>query len=312
MGAHLRLLLQRPLLVVGVVLGLTAVKLLVMYAVARVARHGRGSAVSLAIALSQGGEFAFVVLGAAQAAQVIPAEVGDLLIVVVSLSMVLTPVLFIIRDRWLKRAAARAPQRPYDEIAGEEVRVIIAGFGRFGQIVARLLRTKHIPFTALEANMTQVDFVRRFGNKIYYGDASRVDLLRAAKADKADLFVLAVDDPEASVRIAEAVQQNFPKLRIVARARNRQHAYALMALGIDHVVRELFFSSLNAARQVLEDLGLTTSEAREAARRFLEYDEAMLVEQFKVRDDEQALIATAKKSAQDLEKLFEQDAKARP
>ena len=192
------------------------------------------------------------------------------------------------------------------------MRVIIAGFGRFGQIVARLLRTKHIPFTALEASTTQVDFVRRFGNKIYYGDASRVDLLRAAKADKAELFVLAVDDPEASVRIAKAVQQNFPRLKIVARARNRQHAYALMALGIDHVVRELFFSSLNAARQVLEDLGLTTSDARETARRFLEYDEAMLLEQFKVRDDEQALIATAKKSAQDLEKLFEQDARARP
>jgi len=159
---------------------------------------------------------------------------------------------------------------------------------------------------------TQVDFVRRFGSKIHYGDASRLDLLRAAKVDKAKLFLLTIDDPEASVRTAKVVKHNFPAVKIVARARNRQHAYALMALGIEHIVRETFFSSLYAARKTLEELGLPTSEALESARKFLEYDEAQLKEQFQVRGDEEALIATAKKAAADLEKLFDQDAQARP
>jgi voltage-gated potassium channel Kch len=293
------------------VLGLTAAKLGVMYVVARLARHGRTAALSLAIALSQGGEFAFVVFGVARTAGVVPAPVTDLLIVAVSASMVLTPLLFIARDRLLKWRRARGPQRPFDEIRGEDGHVIIAGFGRFGQITGRILRSKHIPFTALEVSTAQVDFLRRFGSQIYYGDASRLELLRAAKAETAKLFVLAIDDPEASVRTAKTVVHNFPHLKIIARARNRTHAYALMALGIDAIVRETYFSSLQAARRTLEELGLTPGEAREAARKFQDSDETTLKEQFKVRDDEQALIATAKKAAADLEKLFEQDARLR-
>lgn len=310
MGARLELVAQRPFAIAAIVLGLTAVKVTVLYAIARFTQHGRGAGAALAIALSQGGEFAFVVFGVARTAGVVTESIADLMIVAVSLSMVLTPLLFKAYDRLKTRVNAGRPEPVFDEIHGQDGHVIIAGFGRFGQIVARLLRSKHIPFTALENNATQIDFVRRFGNKIYYGDASRLELLRAAKVDKARLFVLAVDDPETSMRIARLMTHDFPHVKIVARARNRQHAYALMALGIDHIIRELFYSSLRAARIALEDLGLPVSEARDATRKFQEHDEAQLLEQFKYRDDEQALIETARRSAAELEKLFEQDAKA--
>ena len=310
MSADLGILIERPLLVAAIVLGLTAVKLGAMFGIARLAGHPMAPAARLAVALSQGGEFAFVIFGAAERSQVVPKDIADLLIVTVSLSMVMTPILFGALDRLLARLGATA-QRPFDDIDGQEGQVIIAGFGRFGQVIARLLRSKHIPFTALESSMTQVDFVRRFGSKIYYGDASRVDLLRSAKIEKAKLFVLAIDDPVASVQTARVVAQNFPYVTIVARARNRQHAYALMALGVEFVVRETLFSALHTARRVLEELGLSAAEARESVRKFQEFDEMQLREQFKVRDDERALIETAKKSAEELERLFEQDAAAR-
>ncbi len=138
-----------------------------------------------------------------------------------------------------------------------DIPVIIAGFGRFGQIVARILRLRKIPFTALDSNQTHVDFVRNFGNKIYYGDASRLDLLRAAGAETAKIFVLAIDDVDVSVRTAELVREQFPKLKIFARARNRQHAFALMDLGVTNIIRETYLSSLDLAATVLESLGET-------------------------------------------------------
>jgi monovalent cation:proton antiporter-2 (CPA2) family protein len=311
MSADLALVIERPAAVAGLVAGLTVAKLGATYLIARILGHRADGAARLAIALSQGGEFAFVIFGLAARSHVIPGGLASILVVGVSLSMVLTPLLFLAYDRWSARAGARQPQQPYDAIDPEEGQVIIAGFGRFGQIVARLLRANRIPFTALEANMTQVDFVRRFGSKVYYGDASRLELLRAAKADRARLFVLAIDDPEVSVRTAQTVIQHFPKAKILARARNRQHLYALMALGIDNIVREVFFSSLQLAQRALEELGLPISDAREAVRKFQEHDEAQAKEQFKVRDDEEALIATARQAAQDLEKIFEKDASTR-
>jgi monovalent cation:proton antiporter-2 (CPA2) family protein len=310
MSADLGILARTPGLVAAVVAGLVATKVGALYAVARLTRHGPTASWSLALALSQGGEFAFVIFDVAARSRVVPGPLADLMVVAVSLSMAMTPLLLVARDRLRARRAAGAA-RAYDQIQGDEGHVIIAGFGRFGQIIARLLRANRIKFTALEANMTQVDFVRRFGNLVYYGDASRVDLLRAAGTDRARLFVLAIDDPEASVRTAKAVLHHFPGTKIVARARNRSHAFALMALGIEAIVRETLHSSLIAARRALEELGLTPGEAREAARKFQEYDEAQLREQFEVRDDEAALVATAKRAAQDLEKIFEQDARAR-
>jgi monovalent cation:proton antiporter-2 (CPA2) family protein len=308
MSADLGLVAARPLEVVGVVVGLVGIKLLALLLVGKLS--GLRSGWSLAIALSQGGEFAFVLFGVAKAAGLLQIELYELLIVAVTLSMITTPLLFMLKDR-IDRARASAQQREFDSI-DEENPVIIAGLGRFGQIVARVLRMVKIPFTALEVDTTQIDFLRRFGNKLYYGDASRVELLRAARADKARLLVVAIDDVAASLRTIETAHHNFPELRIIARVRNRDHAFKAMALGCHAVFRESYLSSLEAAREALEELGLAGLDAREITRTFREHDEALLREQFKIRHDEAALIASAKKFNEDLERIFEADARSRP
>ncbi len=308
MSADLGLVASRPLAVLGVVAGLVAVKAAALLVVGRMTRMSFGSSLDLAIALSQGGEFAFVLFGLAGAAGLLPAAQVDLLVVAVTLSMIATPLLFIARDRL---ARAPASPRPFDAVE-EENPVLIAGFGRFGQIVGRLLRMVKIPFTALEIDTGQVDFVRRYGNKIYYGDAARVDLLRAAGAEKARLLVVAIDDVEASLRTIEAARHHFPGLEIIARVRNRAHAHRAMALGVRTIVRECYLSSLDAARRALEVVGVPPSDAREYARTFRDHDERVLREQFAVRHDEAAMIAASKRFAEDLEKIFEADARRRP
>jgi glutathione-regulated potassium-efflux system ancillary protein KefC/glutathione-regulated potassium-efflux system protein KefB len=185
--------------------------------------------------------------------------------------------------------------------------VLIAGFGRVGQIVARVLRARQIRFTALEVSQSQVDFVRRFGNRLYYGDASRLDLLRAAGAERAELLVLAIDDVEASVRTAQMVRRHFPKLRILARVRNRQHAFALMNEGVADVWRETFGTSLELAEATLVGLGTEPALAAEQVRRFRNHDEQTLAAQAAVVDDETKLIATAQAASRQLEELFRAD-----
>jgi monovalent cation:proton antiporter-2 (CPA2) family protein len=307
MSANLRLVLQQPLLIVGLALGIVAVKLLVLYGIGVATRMPRASAASLGVALSQGGEFAFVIYGVALTAGVLTGAVAEVLVVSVTLSMAVTPLAFVARDRILAFLSRREGVREFDQIDAPETEVIIAGFGRFAQIVGRILRAKRIRFTALEASAAHIDFMRRFGTEVYYGDASRVDLLRAAKADKAKVFVLAIDDMEASVRTAQTVKHHFPHLKIIARARNREHANALMDLGIEHIIRELFHSSLVAAREVLEALDMSPAEAHMAVRLFREHDEAALTQQAAQRGDDAAMRETARKVAADLEKLFERD-----
>ncbi|HJU09146.1 MAG TPA: NAD-binding protein, partial [Rhodanobacteraceae bacterium] len=202
----------------------------------------------------------------------------------------------------------RKPKREFDRIDGEAPRVIIAGFGRVGQVVGRLLYAHHIPFTALESSVEQVDFMRRFGNKVFYGDPTRVELLRAAQADKAEVFVLATDDPEANVRTARIVRRLFPHLKIVARARNRQHAFRLMDLtSPDDVVRETFYSSLKMAKMALQALGFSKEAAQTSVETFRQFDERLLREQHLVYDDESALVQGAQEARQELERLFEAD-----
>jgi glutathione-regulated potassium-efflux system ancillary protein KefC len=175
-------------------------------------------------------------------------------------------------------------------------------------VVARVLRAKHIGFTALDASSEHIDFINRFGNKVYYGDASRLDLLRAARADHAKFLVLAIDDVEASVRTAETVLQHFPHLTLFARARNRQHAYRLLNLGIKHVMRETWASSLEMAGELLQELGLTYSESRRTLERFRQHDEELLMATFPYHKDPEKLSQMAAKARAELESLFEQDA----
>jgi glutathione-regulated potassium-efflux system ancillary protein KefC/glutathione-regulated potassium-efflux system protein KefB len=218
----------------------------------------------------------------------------------------LGPLILVVQDVVASRLLADSAA-PFDEFDEHDIPVIIAGFGRFGQIVARILRLRRIPFTALDSNQTHVDFVRSFGNKVYYGDASRLDLLRAAGAESAKIFVLAIDDVDASIRTAELVREQFPKLKIFARARNRQHAFALMDAGVTNIMRETYLSSLDLAASVLQALGETQASARNVVKRFRQHDEATLLRQYEVKEDETKFLATSREAAQQLEKLFETD-----
>ncbi|HWZ62187.1 MAG TPA: monovalent cation:proton antiporter-2 (CPA2) family protein [Steroidobacteraceae bacterium] len=306
MSANLGLFRSEPLTLLAVTAGFLAIKIVAVAALARLGRCRGESAWRLGFTLPEGGEFAFVLFTLAARQRILTADIADLLILAVTLSMLLGPLLLIaeetVRERWL-----RPPAAPYDAIEERDIAVLIAGFGRFGQIVARVLRTRRLPFTALDSNQTNVDFVRRFGNQVYYGDASRLDLLRAAGAASASVLVLAIDDVETSLRTAALAREQFPNLKVYARARNRQHAFALMDAGVALVVRETYASSLEMAGRVLQELGITASAARETVRRFREHDEATLAAQYAVKEDETKFIATTREAAQQLEKLFEAD-----
>jgi glutathione-regulated potassium-efflux system protein KefB len=203
----------------------------------------------------------------------------------------------------------KKPSREFDTIDADTPRVIIAGFGRVGQIIARVLRAQGIPFVALEPSVEQVDFSRRFGpGNLFFGDPSRPELLRAAQADKAEVFVLATEDPEASLRTARIVSRLYPHLRIIARARNRQHVFRLMDMGVGDPVRETFHSSLKMSRKTLEALGLSHELAVDRVERFRRYDEDLLKKQSLVYDDEAKLIQSTLDALVDLEHLFEADA----
>ncbi|PTL85326.1 monovalent cation:proton antiporter-2 (CPA2) family protein [Vitiosangium sp. GDMCC 1.1324] len=308
MSMNLRLVVQRPLVIIGCVLGLMVLKAGVLFWLGRpmgLMLQGRRI---MALALAQGGEFAFVLFGVAASAGVMDRGLSELLVVVVSLSMAVTPLLLALHDAVINRLLQRAVPVEYDRIEdAEQQPVLIAGFGRYGQIIGRVLNMLDIGFTALEVSPQQVDFLRRYGNKIYYGDASRVELLRSAGADRAKLFVLAIDDPDTSVRTAELVRHNFPDLPIYARARNRAHAYRLLDAGVKVLNRETLLSSLDMAAHVLEGLGIDEARARAIVERFRVHDEELLSKQYAVYMDEEQLVQTAQQAREELRSLFEQD-----
>lgn len=307
MSTNLGLVVRHPLLVAGLTLGLLLVKGALLYAIGRLFRMPRRAARALAFTLPQGGEFAFVLFGVAAGFGLLPRPVADILTLVVAFSMALTPFLLRFNARVLDGWFERSEPPPFDRIDEPGNPVIIAGFGRFGQIVSRVLRLRGIPFTTLEISSEQVNFVRRFGNKIYYGDASNADLLRAAGAADAKVFVLAIDDVEASVRTAEIVRRRFPNLTIYARARNRHHAHLLTELGVTHIVRETLLSSIDLTSKVLGGLGVSEHEAKRTLDIFLRHDEDTLKRQYAVFRDEDRLIQTSRDAARELESLFEAD-----
>jgi monovalent cation:proton antiporter-2 (CPA2) family protein len=306
MSANLDLVREKPLTLIGLTTGFMLVKVLVLRSIGKAAGMPAPAGRGLGVTLPSGGEFAFVLFGLAAALGIMGTEVAELLVLVVTASMILSPLLLLLHDTLFKKKEPEG--RPFDTPGELYPKVIIAGFGRFGQIVGRILRAKRIAFTALEANQTQVDFLRRFGNQVFYGDASRLELLRAAHAENAQIFVLAIDDVESSVKTAELIRKHFPNLKIFARARNRQHAFRLMDLDVRYIIRETLVSSLEMSEKVLETLGLSKSTAVETVRRFRVYDELTMAKQQAVKDDESKFLQTTRESAEQLLQLFETDA----
>lgn len=300
--------MEAPGTVLAVVAVLMGVKFVALLIIGWIARLDRASTVSLALALPQAGEFGFILFSVALAEGVMPAGQVDRLIVAVTISMAITPLLYVVNERLIQpRLGGKRQEREPDRIPDDHgaPRVIIAGFGRVGQIVARNLSMLGIHFTALDNNPEHVEFVRKFGHRIFYGDANRLDVLRAAGAAEARLFILTISDPERSITTAQMVRRHFPGLKILARARNRDHAMALMALGVDEVIRETWLSSLALARDALHALGVT--EADRYVDRFAEHDEATLREQVEHRDDQERLARIERKSREQLEALFSED-----
>lgn len=307
MSANVALVVGDPVRVLTLAVALLTVKFAVLWVLGRLFNLGKECARNIAFILPQGGEFAFVILGSAVAHQVMDAELANLLVVVVTLTMAATPLLVLFNERVVQPWLQPGTVQPFDTIDDDEHQVIIAGFGRFGQVIGRLLRMKRIPFTAIESSPEQVDVVRRYGNKVYYGDLTRLEMLRVARVDKARIFVLAVNDIAASVRTAELVKRHFPQVQIYARARNRHHAHLLIDVGVKYFIRETWLSALEMGRHVLQGLGESDTEAQRAVTTFQRHDEETLAKQLAIHHDESRLIQSAREAAHELEVLFESD-----
>ncbi len=304
MSVDLGLFLSSPLLVLGLALGVVALKAALLYPIAQTFGYcGRADATLFALGLSQVGEFAFVLFAAA--GSLLPRPTLDVLNAVVAVSMLATPLLLMFYERVLAPRFSAGPEREADAI-DEQNRVIIAGFGRFGQVVSRVLGGMKIKSTVVDHDPNQIELVRRFGSKAYYGDATRPDLLEAAGAGKARLLVVAVDDPDSAMRIVRQARRHFPDLKVVVRARSRTDAFDYHDLHVP-AVRETFGSALDASELALRALDFGPVAARRVVARFRRHDEELIAEQAAHRDDVKQLIAVSQQGRQDLERLLAEE-----
>lgn len=308
MSVSLELIAAKPFLVFGLATGYLIVKMIVIFGVGRIFGISPENSKMMSLAIGQGGEFAFVIFGMAASLQLAPSETLKLLTAVITLSMGLCTLFALANDRLELYWQCKTPVTPnYDEIKDESPEVIIAGFGRFGQVFGRVLRAQGISFVAIDHDSEQIELVRRFGNKVYYGDASRKDLLEAAGAAKAKYFILALDDMESSLKTAQTVKENFKNLKIFARARNRGHAFDFMDLGVDHIKREVFDSSVYFVKDLLVAMGFEKEKASSLVEKFKIHDEIMLEEQFKVRNDDKMFVSVSKQAQAQLAQVLSDD-----
>ncbi len=310
MSVDFGVFLAQPWLILGMVAAFLSIKIGVLYLLASRFEIPPSQRALFAFLLAQGGEFAFVVFGAAQAAGVFSGNVASMLIVVVALSMVCTPLLLIFHDKVIAPRFRVDKSRPADAIDAKDGHVIIAGFGRFGQIVGRLLTANKIALTVLDHDPDQIDLVRKFGSKVFYGDATRIDLLHAAGAAHARALVVAIDDIDDSLQLVDAVREAFPDLAIMARARNVTHYYDLMDRGVQIIERETFESALLLGRQVLQHLGFGAYRARQAAHKFRAINIAGLARVYPFYKDQEQYVSQVKQGRDELETMFSLDAEA--
>jgi monovalent cation:proton antiporter-2 (CPA2) family protein len=304
----LPLVQSQPLTMLGLVLGLLIVKFLVLFLIGKLTRLEKSQNFTFAFALAQGGEFAFVLISFAAQNQVIDTRIANLLVATVALSMVMAPFLFTINERLVQPMfSSQLNDREADEIDEKDNPVILAGFGRFGHIVGRVLNLQGVKTTVLDLDAEQVELVRKLGVKVFYGDAARLELLHAAGADKAKLLIVAINDEEKSLLIIETAQKHFPNLKILVRAAGRDHAYRLLSHGVENIFRETLGSSLDLSVAALRMLGFRAYEAQRAAKAFRIYDEQTVRELAPYSEDQSKLIAEAKERIRSMEELFEME-----
>ena len=310
MSINFGLFIEKPLLILLLVLLLVAVKVSVLVTMARYFALPRGQHMIFAFLLSQGGEFAFVLFGVATQNAVLSADTSSILYVVVAISMLSTPLLIVVYDKFIAPRFLKFNTVPQEEIHIEQDNpVVIAGFGRFGQIVARLLHANKIGTTVIDHNPNQIERVRRFGFKIYYGDASRLDLLYAARVDKAKILILAIDDREGAIKTVDLVKEHFPNVHIVARAWDLLHVYEYLDHGVEDFERETFDSALRLGETVLRKLGYGAHWSHLAAQKFRAYDLELINRLYEVHKDQQQVIKLTQQSREEIGRLFDADEK---
>lgn len=302
------LILAQPLLIFGLIMGVSILKSGVLVGLGKLFKLDLNQSILFAFALVQGDEFAFVLFSFAAQSNVLSENLVGILIAVVALSMLLSPLFMIAYDRLISpRFISQSDDREPDAIDDNENAVIIAGFGRFGQIVGRLLLANAYSITVLEHNPAQIELLRRFGWKVFYGDASRVDLLYAAGAEQAKLLVVAIDDSEQILHIVDITRKHFPHLKILARAIDRRHAYELIRRGVDVMQRETFGSALEMGVEALKLLGVRSYKAHRAAQTFKHHDEEAMRDMALMEADDTALMARSRQLSQDLERILQSD-----
>jgi glutathione-regulated potassium-efflux system ancillary protein KefC len=317
MSIAFKVVIENPLLVLALVMALIGLKMLVLFVLATFFKMHVAERLLLAILLSQAGEFAFVVLQFARTAGNLSGPEVELLTVVVALSMAATPLLIFLYDRlWAPRLHTRTVDRsdlpPGPAIDNPHGRVIVLGYGRFGQIVTRLLRAQGFEMTLIDDDPAQIELVKRFGVKVFYGDGGRIEILRAAGADRAKMIVIAVAGGDRILGIAELVRRNFPDVIVAARAVDRSHAHDLMALGVHVIERETFRAAIRLGEQALKALGHDEAQARRLAEAFEEHDTRMLHESYDVRHDQAAYIGFVRRSTEMLDAVMKADRQQAP
>ncbi|MCC7598812.1 glutathione-regulated potassium-efflux system protein KefC [Janthinobacterium sp. FW305-129] len=311
MSVDFGVLRAQPLLILALVAGLLVVKIGLLYLLSKFVDIPRGQQLFFALLLSQGGEFAFVVFAAAEAAHVFAPQTAALLVVVVTLSMVATPLLLLAHDKFVApRLQGDKKRRPDDHIEAQDNPIVIAGFGRFGQIIGRLLAANKIGVTVLDHDPDQIELLRKFGFKVFYGDATRVDLLVAAGIEKARALVIAIDNVDDSLALVDAVRLRLPELTILARARNVTHYYELMKRGVTLIERETFAAALLLGEQTLQQVGFSAERAQRAAGIFGRHNLKTLLEVAPHFQDQQKVMSLTRQAREELEDMFESDAAA--
>ena len=299
------LISAEPLQVAGLVTGLVLVKFIVLFLIGRIFRMGLDHNMLFAFALAQGGEFAFVLFSFAVQNNVLSTGIANPLIAAVAISMALTPLLMLINEKLIQpRFGTLEKEKREDDQIQEKNPVIIAGFGRMGSIIGRFLRANNLQATFLDLDADNVDLLRKLGLKVFYGDASRADLLHAAGADDAELLIIAVDDPAKTIEIVETAKKHFPHLKILARSHSYLDAYELIDLGIDHVYRETFDTALRMGAEALIMMGRRAYKANRAAHSFRKHNESVIKEMAKHRKDHVEWIRRLRQRIEDIEQIM--------
>lgn len=305
MGMNFSLFSQQATLLIAAVLTLMLIKGLVLFTLGLAFDLSKLQTIGFAFALSQGGEFGFVLFQYADATKVLNHTASGFFTLAVAISMITTPFLMLLYHRYVvPQFMSTLPHREYDKIDSKHG-IILAGYGRFGQIIGRFLNGENIPITVLEKNPQQIELLRKYGYKGYFGDASRLDILKSAGIDKAKLLIVSVGNADANLEIVKLAKHHFPHLIVFARARNRRHAYELHKAGVNYFKRELFDSSLSVTKEILKFLDYSQEDIERKAQTFQEHDEAVLLKSFEFFEEELELINFARQATGELERILQ-------